>query len=230
MALADLDYVLGTLQLFCLPPKLRNSFSLLKDQAEQAIKSYLHWEVDQQTGQIDYYDGSGRADLALRNPYVSAVTAVYIDPQGAYGQNPAGFPASSQLVVGTDYALVIDSRFGGKSGVIKRITNNASWLWPSDYFYNARVGGLAYTIPAYWPAGVGNIKVVYTWGFAPGSIPLDIQLAVATCVGQLTNTTKYGFPANQESMGSHSISVSITKEPEFGMVRDLLRKYRDTAI
>jgi hypothetical protein len=132
-------------------------------------------------------------------------------------------------VEGQDFSLVLDSDGIGKSGILRAISN-ALVLFPSDLVYFRGSGGLSYRKPSFWPRGYGNIKVQYTYGFAPGSVPDDIKLAIAVGCAICANTTKYGFPIVGENLGAHSYSLGFAREPEFGTVRQLLSRYRDLSI
>ena len=237
MALTTTDWVLQDLNLTGKvtssdsAPGLRSydSYDQLRQEVEAAIKSYLKWEVEQVAAQTDYYDGSAQPELVLRRPFVRSITDVWVDPQGAYGQNADGFP-NPPLTNGTDYSLKYDADTGGKSGLLIRL--RGSWYWmPSDHFYSAfQGGGLSYFGPPKWPSGMGNVKVVYTYGFTAAEMPLDIKLAVSTMVSIVSNSVKYGWPVQSESLARYSYSLAISREAEFGSVRQLLSRWRDTSV
>lgn len=202
---------------------------MLRVQTESAVKTYCKWGLEAVTGQTDYYSGQGYINIPLRKPYVSAVTAVYVDMTGFWGQGTNAFAAATQLTAGTDYALVYDD--GGafsKSGRLQRLSNVNPWWFPSDLIFAQQSQGLTFWRGPFWPYGQGNIKVVYNYGFS--TIPDDIKLAVETAVGTIASSVKYGYPLSSESLGAHSISAHIAREPEFGTVRQILSRYRDTAL
>ncbi len=228
MALCTTEYVMQVLRVANRSAELVNYYDLLRQGAEKGIKSYCKWDLEYVASQTDFYSGAGATIIPIRRPYVTAISAVYVDQAGAWGQANGSFGAGTALTLGRDYALVIDADSGGKSGQLVRLTSPLPWFFPSDYFFANLRGGLSYQQSPYWPAGFGNIKVVYSWGFA--TIPEDIQLAVVSAVGSLRNTTRYGYPASSESLGAHSISLAINKEPEFGSLRQLLGVYRDLSL
>lgn len=224
--LTDTDNLMATIGLSIAVPRLRARIDLLRQQAEAAIKSYVKWPIEQTGPVTEYYDGAGFMDVILRKPYVSSITNVWQDNGGWYGQAQNAFAAGTQLVLGKDYALVVDDTVS-RCGILRKLSNLNNFF-PSDLFFYGKPGGLAYRGPLYWPRGYGNIKVVYTYGFAV--IPDDIKLAVATAVSIVMNSTRWGFPSAGEGVGGHSWSLSITREPEFGTVRQLLSRYRDLAL
>jgi len=203
-------------------------YDTLRIVAESAVKQFCKWELEPATV-TEYYDGVGYRDIPLYKPYVSAVASVYLDQNGYYGQGPTAFTGSA-LIEGQDYAVVRDGATANpfKSALLRRIGVYTGYLWPSDLVYNRYAGGLSYQKPPFWPAGYGNVKVTYTYGFAV--IPQDIKLAVATAVGCMANSVKWGYPLTSESLGAHSVGMHIAREPEFGTVRQLLSRYRDTSI
>lgn len=228
MALTTTAEVLQALKILSPLPEIQARYNLLRQQVEAAIKTYCKWGLEAVTGQVDYYDGNGYVDITLNNPYVSAITSVYQDPTGFYGQGLNPFPASTLLTAGVDYALAYDNGSVARGGRLRRLLNNFLLMFPSDLMYYRMAGGLSYQRGPFWPAGQGNIKVTYNYGFS--TIPDDIKLAVETAVGTIANSVKYGFPLSSESLGAHSYSTAISREPEFGTVRQLLSRYRDVAI
>lgn len=228
MALITLDELLTTIGIFNATPEQRSRYDLLRLGVEAAIKSYCKWGLEQVAGQIDYYDGNGYLDLPLRFPYVSSVANVWFDPTGFYGTGSNAFSSSTLLTQGRDYSPVFLSAGNAKNGIIRRLSSPLNWFWPSDWIYWGQPGGLAYVQGPYWPTGLGNLKVEYTYGFS--TIPDDIKLAVATAVSIIQNTTKYGYPTQSESLADYSYSLAISRDAEFGTVRQLLGAYRDLPI
>ena len=195
--------------------------------ADAAVKAWCKWGIEQVTGQIDYYSGNGHHEFALRNPYVTAVTDLRVDQTGAWGQKASSFGSTTVKVAGTDYALKLDeSTTRARGAVLVKLTVNNPLWFPSDLVFSRGRSGLSYSLPAAWPAGDGNIKVTYTYGFAPGSIPADIQLAVATLVGTVRDTVLHGGFLNSEGLGDYNYSQSMAKELELGSAKQLLSRYR----
>lgn len=203
-------------------------YDLLRLWVEDAIRKYCKWEISAHAGEVEYHNGTGYIDITLNKPYATSVTNVWVDQTGAYGSGPSAFTGTA-LTQGTDYALVIDSGTTySKSGIIRRLTNNYMYWFPSDIVYYKSLGGLSYRQGPVWPQGIGNVKVTYSYGFSV--IPNDIKLAVTTAVGTAVNSVKYGFPYSSESLGAHSVSVAVAMDPQFGAVRQLLSRYRDSSV
>lgn len=62
------------------------------------------------------------------------------------------------------------------------------------------------------------------------AVPPDIKAAVVAAVGVMDKSSRWGYPASSESLGAHSYSLSIGKEPGFGEVRQLLSLWRDSTV
>lgn len=239
----DLLTVLGKQKPGCpAAPSIVQYYSLLQKYAEEAIKKWVKWNIEQATV-TRYYDGQQYRDIALKEPYVdltgftAQTSNVWEDTQGYGGSNPNGFGTGSLLTYGKDYMLVPDGDTAtnagtntlAKSGILRRLTNFAAFF-PSDLYFFNRAAGLSYANPAYWLRGYGSVKATYTFGFPPGFIPEDIQGCVITAVTMFANGTKYGFPVTSENLGSHSYALSLATMPAFGEVRSILSHYRDLAI
>ncbi len=211
-------------------PRLAERYDLLRRQVESAVQSYCKWGLEQETV-TEYHSGAGSPDIQLRRPFASTVTHLYLDGGGYFGQGPNAFAANTELTIGQDYTFILDDDSRGKSGLVRKIPGaSGSWYWPSDLVYAQYPGGLSYRAPAGWPLGTGNLKVQYTYGFAPGAVPQDMQMAVSTGVGIAANSVKWGFPLQSENLGAHSYTLSLTKDPEFLSVRQLLGRYRDLSL
>lgn len=218
-----------------LDPTAVDRYDRLRVGVEAAVKFWLKWNVEQVVDQVDYYDGENQSELVLRPPFVRSVAGVWQDQTGFYGRGPSAFSADTALVEGQDWVLDYDDSFGGsgigKSGKLVRIAQAATLLiMPSDIVYQT-LGrtGLSYRGPPTWTSGRGNFKVQYTYGFTQAEMPADLKLAVSTAVSIIENTAKYGWPVQSENLPRYSYSLAMSREPEFGSVRDLLRRYRDVA-
>src|SRR5580693_6442479 len=79
---------------------------------DAAVKKFLDRDIEQNT-YVDYYNGNNSKILIL-NEYpianAAAVTSVYMDNQGGWGQIPGSFDPTTQLVLGQDYAVVLDQK------------------------------------------------------------------------------------------------------------------------
>lgn len=203
---------------------LTTRIDMLRTFAEKAVKDWVKWGIEKVQDQVSYFDGLGYPDIVLR-PWTLTITDVWLDGTGYYGDGANAFASSTKLTKGQDYVLVKgdDSR----AGLLRRLTNSVFWF-PSDLVFHRGGGGLGYRKPAFWPAGYGNVKVKYDYGFA--TIPDSIKAAVSTAVGIFMNSVKFGFPTQSESLGDYSYSLAVAREPEFGSVRQLLVSYRDVSM
>ena len=200
------------------------------DAAEAAVKEYCGRDFESTSypgaasrgrGDSGYYDGSGRPELLLRQTPVTAVSAVYLDGGGYYGQAAGAFAASTLLTAGTDYIVKYDGSLGGSpasnTGILLRLGGG----WDED------------TSGSVWPRGMGNIKVAYTAGYAAGSVPADLQSAVVQLACHLHFTGRTGGnPVQSESLGEYSVVIAqrMMSKAELMSVRQLLTRYRRTVL
>lgn len=237
MAILDIGECLSFLGIKNLSSADQTRYEHLLAGADAAVKSYLKWPVERQTDFVEYYDGNGYESLILRNPFVDPdeELKVWIDMTGAYGDGPDAFAASTLITKGTHYVLKREGTMG-KSGVLKRLQSSSPYWFPSDFLTSWRRSGLSFSGRPYWPAGVGNIKVQYSFGFKAKdsgdewAMPYDLRMAVATVVGIARNTVKTGYPNTSESLVDYSYSLSISRDQQFTNVRRLLNSYRDISI
>lgn len=209
------------------------TIAAIRPGVEQAIKSFVGWGIELSGSAVtDYYDGTGTAELPLRRLWVlnDDNLAVRIDPAGAWGQYASGFPSSSALTKGTDYALVLDDQdlsTRGRSGLLVRLAGSEQGNWstsPSGWGNR----GLSYRTQPVWPWGRGNIRVVCKYGFA--TIPTDIQIAVAEACAIFKNLIRYGVFVTSESLGDYNYSGSFQQLGEFADIRKRLGRYRDLGV
>lgn len=160
--------------------------------------------------------------------------ALWSDASGFYGQKSGAFSESTQhLTLGVDYALVRDQRDGtSKSGILKRLGGGVSGWGVSDWFWGggSRKGTLTARLPPSWPVGMGNLKAVYTSGYAV--IPDDLASAVdQLCVWMWRNAPQGGMVMTSEGYEGYSYSLAaLTSEPTLGTARQILSRYREVAI
>jgi len=205
--------------------------------ADRAVKDYTHRDLEQHS-YTDYYDGTGLPDLPLRQRPVSTITSVKVDPNGYYGDGPDAFPVGSLLTLGTDYVLVRDEpRYAGagksKSGILRRargvaLSSNAFWDWPGPWM-GLRKGTLTAARAPFWPFGYGNVQVVYTAGYAPGSIPADLRQAVNQLAVEMFRKGRYGYIPSSESLGEYSYSLAVQTLNSLADTKMLLANYREVA-
>lgn len=205
--------------------------TFLANGASATIKSYLKRDLERAT-YIEYYDGTDRPELVLRNYPVSSITNIWVDGDGYYGQGASAFPASTLLTAGENYVLQPD--YGGtlsRTGVVLRL-GGGSGTWPGFFPSDSR-GKLAGKKLAGWPRGWGNIKVEYIAGYAQDDIPDDIRTAGVMIAAVLNRSLPLGGYLQSESLGGYSYSIGtgmLGNFPEIGTVRQLLSRYREPSI
>lgn len=214
--------------------------------ADRAVRTYLRrgqtataftaWPL---TGSdTEYYSGSGRRDQCLRYGPVTAITSMYLDNAGHFGDGPSAFAASTLLTVGRDYALVKDDGTASASAMVRRLAGHgAPGIWDDDWSPwgrgSGRGGLLAGRRHQSWPytSAGGNIKITYTAGYT--TVPADIQLAVNMMAAFMFANRERGMPMQSESLADYSFSLmssSANLGNEFGTIASLLARYRTMVI
>ncbi len=205
--------------------------------AEDLLESLCQRKFTYRTTLTEYYDGNGTVDFQLNRRPVTSITNLYLDRSGAGGTAPNAFPAETLLTAGTDYYLVIDSKFGdglSYSGYVRRIGGGVTYGWP----YSSYAGG-GWPSNRYQPGGQlstgiapcpGCIKVTYQAGYR--LIPYRIKLAVwniATMAGQMAAD---GRLAQSESAEGHSVSFMPYADQAMmiGSVQQVVGNLRDNFV
>jgi hypothetical protein len=163
-------------------------------------------------------------------PAVTAITSVYVDNTGRFGENPDGaFAAATLLVEGRDYVLQVDGCLPNSStpcsysGILLRIGST----WPIGTAYDGRVTSA--TAPIH-----GNIKIAYTAGFA--TVPRDVRNACLMLATANHRNADKGGAVSSESLGGYSYSLngsangSASSFPEFGSIRAMLRPFKEVLV
>lgn len=206
------------------------------DMAFGTVINYLGYDVAQTTypaaadggrGDAGYYAGNNRRRLIIRNKPITAVSAVYLDYSGRWGQNPDGsFATATLLVAGTDYAIPYDGCLPGTStpccyvGAIDRIGT----YWPGRVAY---VPGM---LTGQWANGQGNIKIAYTAGYPANAVPAPIRGGICSLAAWIRRNAKVGGNISSESLGAYSYSLFgplANQYPELGSIRGMLSGYKD---
>lgn len=219
MALTTVDYVKTVSNI--VGTTYDAQISALLDAASAEIKAYLGIEVEQAT-YTEYYTGNNTTRLALRQIPVTSITSVSIKSDGYFDQKSPGFGAEDVITEGVGY--VLDRSPGvslSKSGILFRIGT----VWPMlNRVYS--MYRLTTDLGPTW----GNIKVVYTAGYA--TVPNDIQLACAMLTNLLRNTLPHGGRyLEAEKLKDWSYRLATVKLdtgglPELGSIRGLLAPYK----
>lgn len=208
-------------------------YMMLLEGMDKAVKSWLHYDPTRVSADVQYYDGNGQTTLVLRTPFVvdNATLDVRLDQGGYYGHGSGAFAAATELTIGEGFVLKLEGTLG-KSGVLYKLPSNPAgvWAWPSDQFLFGNRQGLSFSKGAYWPVGMGNIKVTCDYGFAPGSIPEDLRLAVAMGVAIARNLVVRGVFVTGENLGDYTYSGQLIESAPFASIQAYLRPYRDVSV
>lgn len=176
------------------------------------------WTTATYTGKTDTsFTGcaGGTGTLSTGNRIRSPI--VFYDANGYYGSTPSGFPASSIVVEGTEYAVLRDSG-GTKSNrsMLRKISGTgASWI--GFYPESLWSGKLAARKLAFWPRGDGNIKVIYTAGYEEAEMPADIQAAAIMLIGIWVRMMPMGQLLTSEGLGAYSYSLGWPPQGTAGL-------------
>lgn len=169
----------------------------------------------------EYYNGSGTPDLWLREWPVHSISSIYEDGGGYWGNATGAFGSTTQLTDGTHFAIVQENERTeeGASGLVLRIGAN----WPASY----RQGE---TLVAAKRAGLGNIKVTYTAGYA--NLPWNIRKACHQLVAEMRMSSESGGPMQSENLDYYSYQRMSASElsMQLSSVRKLLSRYKEVLV
>lgn len=168
----------------------------------------------------EYYSGNGQPFMRLRQRPVQSITSVYVDNTGYWGDGANAFAAATVLTSGTDYALVKDNADATEQSLAGQVFRiGATWLR-----YPLRIPGMLTSVNG---LSKGNIKVTYTFGFAP--VPLRYQLACMQMVASVRNTRTLGGAVSGESYDYYSYTMGPAAEQalQMGSVKQLLGNVKE---
>jgi len=178
------------------------------------VKRQLNRDIEA-TIYTEYYSVNNCVAFYLNQFPVISVTSLWSDPQGFFGQASNAFASATQLVQGVDWVLESGFNGVGSAGLIRRI-NGGFYQYPSRQY------GKVARQP---PINNGNVKVVYTAGYAV--VPADIQMTVNMAVMRMIAMSASGLPAQSnsyedaaESYFSPDVFASI-----FGSIENNLAAY-----
>lgn len=217
------------------------AYQMHLDAAEAVAKRYCGRDFTSQA-YTEFYDGTGTSTLPLRQRPVSAVSSVYLDCTGFYGDGSNAFASTTLLTVGTDYVL---KREGGgsasKSGLLYRLGygtgGNVGW-YPPDPFEPTSGNRPTLTYGRggpVWPKIAGCIKVTYTAGYTTADMP-DVIEAIHMLAALTFRTKPFGGSQPQaENLGSYGYQLmqgvaSAGMAPEIGTIRQKLAAFREIPI
>lgn len=194
----------------------------LRQAAERIVKQRCNRDLES-ANYIEYYSGTGKRELILRQRPVTAVASVYDDKAGYYSHGTGTFDSTALLTDGVDYVLDWDSptASASKSGVLLRI--NGVW---GEMYRGYQPGRLT---PEAGPV-LGNVKVTYTAGYT--TIPDDLQYAVAYLVAAMRRMAPVGGDLVYERIGEYQYELGdrnarFPAPPVLGSVDQILAKYRE---
>lgn len=176
----------------------------------------------------EYYRGTGTTKLNLRarpvypfpNGSQYSPITVYQDDSFSsyYGSVPGAFDSTTLLTYGVDYCLKIDDDQGvySKSGILERI--NDCWARP---LY--RYGGL---LAPYQDDDNGSIKVVYTAGYTPDTLPAPLRMAAAFLVARMRAILPLGMEIGSEGYEERSVSyIQERKNYLLSLIYPMIQPY-----
>ena len=169
----------------------------------------------------EYYSGNGTQNLLLKHVPVQSVSSLYFDPAGYYGDPSTAFASTTQLIEGTDWALVRDNNSASDcshTGLIVRM----GYIWPRPA---VRTQGL---LALSRGPGNGNIKVTYLAGYTRNLA--NAQLATHQFVGQLRRSAATG--ANGPMSAEKYDYYQYQRDPALEIacldsVKGLLKRFRE---
>lgn len=167
----------------------------------------------------EYFAGSGTDKLQLHAypAFLSPTPRVWVDESGLFGSGSGEFDSTKELTYGDDFSLFLDRTDRSEIGWL--IRRNSLWPKPS-----ARQRG--YLSP-FIVEGYGQIKVTYTGGWTPDTIPEGIRMAAVTGVARLRQMFPLGMPLTGESYEDRSVSYAIQdRDWLYGSVKNLLFPWR----
>lgn len=170
----------------------------------------------------EYHSGDGGQVLQLLHRPVHSISDLRVDNEGYYGQGTDPFASGDALTEGTEFVLVRDDpvqRAVSRSGKVCRISSR----WPRP------TGHLAGMLSETAGMAMGNIRVTYIAGY--GLIPLELQGACATLVGQMNADQESGGAKLSERFGEYSYTRMDAKDEARLMtsVRGQLRLFKSWA-
>jgi len=167
--------------------------NLLIVQADSFFEGQTNRSIESNS-YTEYYNGNGRDFLYLDNRPVTSITNLYVDQEGYYGQAAGAFAAATEWTAGDDFALVRSDESEKNRGLVRALKHRE--------FYSHQ-GGI-------WPAGKGNIKVVYDAGYTV--VPDDLQGAAQSLIALWRSAAEQGLPLRSEQLDSYAYELMRSGE------------------
>lgn len=174
----------------------------------------------------EYYNGTGTQKLPLRSRPVLAdpEPQVWEDEAGSWGEAENAFSGTA-LEFGNDFGLWLDTT-NPASGVMDK-SRCGILVKKRSYWFKPTVRQQGFLSPFIGPA-FGNIKVVYTGGYALNDLPPMIRMAAIQAVGRWKYLMPISVPISSESYEERHITFSLgEKNYLFGQVKHLLFSMRN---
>jgi hypothetical protein len=179
---------------------------------------------------------------------------VYLNPfSGRYGDSYQAFTQQNQLMLGLDYVLKRTSSDGSsKSGLIQRFGSGpvgAGLFGGYGYAGGGYAGGstlmsmTATPLPR-WPAGWGNVLIIWAAGIGIGALPGEDLPTLTTIPPEITDavnkiaawvrfSTPRGSPLDATALtqaAALQISAENPKDPLLGTVGATIRRFREFGV
>ena len=188
--------------------------NLLIADADAAILGYIGRTIESAT-LTEYYSGDGTQMLVLQQRPVTAVTSANVDDGGYAGQASGAFPVATAWTAGEDFFIRTVVENESNTGELVAIKGPGTFTGDRE----PRTWGE-------WPLGTGNIKVVYTAGYA--TVPSDLAGACRILAAWMRASRENGMPVKSEKLGAYSYTLlEDTGIPELSTIRGLCNRYRN---
>lgn len=161
-----------------------------------AMETYCNRKFES-TRITEFHDGEGDSGVLLfNNPPIVAISGIYDDPDRSFG--------SDTLFATSDYVIY------ASVGYVQLVSTSNSTLIPTD--------------KSVFSKGVGNIKSIYTGGYA--TVPVDVQLAALLWAApqyKLVDQKLHGVSTLDRGGTLQTIS-NMAKMPD--ETKELIKPYR----
>ena len=222
MLLSDINELKAVLEI---DPRNNSENKLLGFYLEQAsnwIQDWLGRQLEKKE-RTEFYNGTGTQRLLLNSRPVFYSSAepitVYVDQAGYFGSVSGSYTSEDQWVYGTDFCLNVDQADGSsKSGILVGIRN----FWPRP---SLRTYGL---LTPYIGEDTGSVKVTYTGGYTPDTLPSQIRMACNTLVARMRMMFPLGLEQSADNYEGRSVSWDASKKQYLmGLVMPMLGSFRN---
>lgn len=183
---------------------------------------------------------------ATANPVAFGIN-LWLDNGTFWGQTTQSFgayPAVTQLQLGRDFVIDLDSpdqsqsgfgvvRAFSRSGVIKRLGGGFTGTvvsWPWEW----RRGSLTAKLSPAWPTGYGNVRMQYVAGYTAATMPPELVYAENVIAAWIRVVTPFGVPLDSGAIEPQAVMQLVNglpqANPQVGSALALIRRYREVSI